>query len=233
MPYNITPFITKDITGEWGEGAPYDKEEIYRIRDGGMPPVNYDKHIIKSHSITHIETPRHTQLEGNTIEYYFKNNLNHFYGSCLVLKFDDVNWVNLENGIRLKEITEVEIIKKLNQFKDKIFNKVLITVSGVRLNEFGFHNPKDVLVLSIEAAKVLTSIKGFNLFGTTWKSSDYKPGKVERPVHNELFSKAVILENIVLNDVPEGEYFITCFPLPIVNASESPVCAVLFEKNEI
>jgi kynurenine formamidase len=71
------------------------------------------------------------------------------------------------------------------------------------------------------------------LYGTTWKSSDYAPGSMLRPIHNEIFRKAGIVECLNLKDVPGGDYFLVCFPLNIKGASESPVTAVLFEKNEI
>lgn len=46
MPYIISPQITLDNKGEWLEGNPYEKESIYRIEEGKLPPVNYDKHKI-------------------------------------------------------------------------------------------------------------------------------------------------------------------------------------------
>jgi arylformamidase len=67
----------------------------------------------------------------------------------------------------------------------------------------------------------------------TWKSSDYKPGSAERPIHKTLFKKAVILECLNLSEVPEGMYFLNAFPLRIEGASESPACPVLFTKNEL
>lgn len=36
-----------------------------------------------------------------------------------------------------------------------------------------------------------------------------------------------------LNQVPEGIYFLTSFPLKIKRASESPACPVLFTKEEL
>jgi kynurenine formamidase len=75
----------------------------------------------------------------------------------------------------------------------------------------------------MEAAKYLTSLPKFNLSGTSWKPTDYQPGSPLRPIHNEIFKKALILEYLNLNSVPEGEYFINCFPLNLKGASESPV----------
>jgi kynurenine formamidase len=46
-------------------------------------------------------------------------------------------------------------------------------------------------------------------------------------------SDLLILENLILKDVPEGRYFMTAFPIPFKDASESPVAPVLFTYEEI
>jgi len=65
------------------------------------------------------------------------------------------------------------------------------------------------------------------------KSSNFKPGSRERPIHKTLLKSANIFECLHLVEVPEGNYFFTGFPLPLEAASESPVCPVLFKKSEI
>src|SRR5690606_38202472 len=99
--------------------------------------------------------------------------------------------------------------------------------------ENSFHDPNFVLTLSLEAANWLTSSTDFNLYGTSWKSSDYKPGSAERPIHNKLFEKCIILECLELSSVPEGEYFLVTFPLYIKGASESLVPPTLFTYDEL
>ncbi len=224
MPYIISPEIKLATSGQWLEGSAYERENLYSIEEGKLPPVNYDKHILKPHSLCHIETPKHTQKEGRSINEYFATNPNHFFGKCVVIKFENTK-------IAHRVVSAEEIKHKLSSYNN--ISKVLISFDHVEENEFGYHNPDLVLTLSLEAAQYLTSLEGFNLFGTSWKSSDFMPGSTERPIHNELFKKALILENINLNQVPEGEYFINCFPLNLEGASESPVTAVLFETDEL
>ncbi|WP_419168736.1 cyclase family protein [Halobacteriovorax sp.] len=231
MPYIISPSIKLNSKGEWLEGVAYEKENLYKIEEGKLPPVHYDAHILRPHSLTHIETPKHTQKEGKSTDFFFKNNPNHFFGPCIVIKFKNEGWKELGDGLKQKVIQEEEIREKLKGHKR--ISKVLISVENVQENEFGFHEPKHVLTLSHEAARYLTSFESFNLFGTSWKSSDFMPGSSERPIHNEIFKNALILENINLNEVPEGEYFINCFPLNMEDSSESPVTAVLFDKNDL
>lgn len=231
MPFIISPMIKLNSSGEWFEGPAYEKESLYKIEEGKLPPVNYDKHILKPHSLSHIETPLHTQKDGKGIDYFFQLNPSYFYGKCIVIKFENEGWKDLENGIKHKIIELDELKAKLAAY-DKI-EKILITVEGIEENEFGHHDPKYVLTLSLEAAEYLTHLDSFNLYGTSWKSTDFMPGSAERPIHNEIFKKALILEYINLSKVSEGEYFINCFPLNLEGASESPVTAVLFNLDEL
>jgi len=231
MPYIISPKIQIGSKGEWLEGSAYEKENLYKIEDNKMPPVNYDKHILKAHSLTHIETPLHTQSHGSGIDFYFKNKIDHFYGKCIVLKFDNNNWIELESGMKHKIISLNEIQDKLEKFNS--VEKVLISVDSISENEYGYHDPRFILTLSPEAAEYLISFEKFNLFGTSWKSTDFMPRSKERPIHNIIFKQALILEYVNLNAVSEGEYFINCFPLNLEGASESPVTAVLFDLNEV
>lgn len=231
MPYIISPPIKLQNPGEWFEGNPYEKENIYSIQDGKAPPVNYDKHILKPHSLTHIETPLHVNQNGKSIDFYFKNHPEFFYGRAHVIKFSNSGWRELEDGVQHKIIELEELYNKISNIKN--LERILITVEDIPENSFGYHDPNYVVTLSQAAADYLASIENFKLFGTSWKSTDYMPGSIERPIHKAIFKKALILEYINLNQVPEGEYFINCFPLNLEGASESPVTAVLFELDEL
>ena len=228
MPYILSPPILEDLEGMWLEGPPYTKENIYSITEGKAPPVNYDKHILKSHSLTHIEGSKHIDNNGKTVDQYFKGN--YFYGDCIVSKLKGDNYKKIDDHIFHWEVT-------LNELKDaigdKVINKLLLSTEKYPVNKNGFHDPNFVLTLSLEAANWLIQHHNINLFGTSWKSSDYMPGSLERPIHKKLFEKAVILECLDLKNVPEGNYFLMAFPLRIQNSSESPVTPVLFTYEEL
>ena len=227
MPYILSPLIKENMSGMWMEGAPYSRSNLHSI-DGSAPPVNYDTHHIKSHSLTHIESPRHTQKNGKAVDEYFHGD--NFYGPCTVLRLKGDNYKKINDEISHWEINLDELRFALKDSKPK---KILITVDNYIKNLDGFHDPNYVLTLSKEAAEYLISIEGFNLYGTSWKSSDFNPGALNRPIHNTLFRTAIILENLDLEFVPEGEYFLNAFPLRIEGASESPVTPVLFKYDEI
>lgn len=229
MPYILSPKINHGSSAMWMEGPAYEKRNIYSIASGKLPPVNYDEHILRPHSLTHFETPAHTQRDGKRLDFYYENP-SHFYGKTLVIKLPGNNYQAKGNGIFHWVISKEEIEARVGANPPP---KILISTEFYPQNADGYHDPNYVLTLSQEAADFLVSLNGFHLYGTSWKSSDFNPGKPERPIHNTLFSKAGILENLDLKNVPEGVYFMSAFPLPLQDASESPVVPVLFTKDEL
>ncbi len=237
MPYIISPIIKESFTGMWFEGSPYTKKIIYDINSNGpkSPPVNYYEYNLKPHSLPHIEGSAHTQKNGKTIEQYFEND-KYFWGKALVVKLKGNLFLKQENNIYVWEVsleTLQDAIQATSDGKIKIPERLLLTVDKIPLNDHQLHDPNYVLILSKAAAEYLISNEKFCLYGTTWKSSDYCPGSKDRPIHNTLFKNAVILECLDLKHVPEGEYIINAFPIPLQGASESPVCPVLFTKDEL
>ena len=234
MPYVLSPLIEVGSPGMWFEGSAYEKKSIYSIDSGKMPPVNYDEHTLKPHSLTHLETPAHTVRNGRRLGDYFLNSLQNFYGETVVIRLSGNNYLPLRDGIFHWTISSKEISERLSKLNIyQVPKKILITTEFCPLNPQGYHDPNYVLTLSQEAADYLVSSSGFNLYGSSWKSSDYNPGKPDRPIHNTLFTKAIILENLNLNLVPEGIYFMNAFPLPFKDASESPVVPILYTKDEL
>lgn len=107
MPYILSPLITEDAPGMWSEGKAYEREQIYAI-DGSAPPVNYSKHIMKSHSLTHVEGSLHTQREGKSVDEYFQGNFFHGMARVIRLKGDGYKLIDKEKGIYHWEVTKAE-----------------------------------------------------------------------------------------------------------------------------
>ncbi len=228
MPHILSPLITENIQGMWLEGNAYGKQNIYSIEKDKLPPVHYDQHILNSHSLTHIEAPKHVFVNGASVDEFFDKN--YFYGGCQVIKLEGNGYIKLDEKTYHWEVTLEELKKALN---NKIPKKLLLTTQKYLKNKDGYHDPNYVLTLSQEAADWLVSEPSFQLYGTSWKSSDYAPGSVERPIHKTLFKQAVILECLDLESVPAGKYFLVSYPLRIKNSSESPVTPVLFTPEEL
>lgn len=240
MPYILSPIIKEDFEGMWFEGNPYKKEAIYDINstDPKSPPVNYSAYTLKPHSLPHIEGAAHTVKDGKTVDSYFSDkSLKHFWGKTLVVKLKGNGFKNHPTAIgnKLWEVSLTELKTGILEASgcETIPDRIILSVEQLPETVFGLHDPNFILILTQEAADYLTSNSNFRLYGTSWKSSDFMPGSKERPIHNTLFKSAVIMECLDLKDVPEGQYFMNAFPIPLEGASESPVCPVLYTKEEI
>jgi kynurenine formamidase len=235
MPYILSPVITTKMTEMWMEGTPYEKKELYSIQSGRLPPVNYDAHILKSHSMTHAEAELHVIDAGRSLDFYF-NDPKFYYGRVVVIRLPGNSYKPVGKDIFHWEVTKEELqthVQRVSSASSGKISKLLLTTEFYPVNADGFHDPNYVLTLHEEAAQWLVSQPEFNLYGTSWKSSDFKPGSAERPIHKILLRQASIFELLDLKSVPEGEYFFVGFPLRIQGASESPVCPVLFTRDEI
>ena len=237
MAYFLSPLITSELPGLWMEGAPYKKENIYKIEKDKLPPINYDVHTFKPHSLPHLETPKHTSNEGKTLDFYWENCKSYFYGPCVVIKLKGDKYLPNE---RVPNHYHWEVTRQ--ELQTAIYNctgsevvpaKIFLTTELYPLTKDGYHDPNYVLTLSLEAADWLVQQSQFHLYGTSWKSSDFNPGKVERPIHNKLFTKALILECLALNHVPQGKYFYAGAPIPLMGASESCISPILLESHEL
>jgi arylformamidase len=227
MIYVIGNKVRLSSKGMWNEGNSYEKENIYSIIENKLPPVNYDLHKIKPHSLTHAESGKHTSNHGKTLDMLIDSNPEYFYGLCSVLKFQN-DYKQIGENLYLKEITHEEIAGKISEVCGQtIPPKILITTSDYPIDENGYHAENYVLVLSEGAADYLCSLPDFHLFGTTWKSTDYQPGKLQRPIHTKIFSRGIVFELLNLNDVPEGKYIFSGMPLYLEDSSESPVTPIL------
>lgn len=240
MPYFIAPKVTRGQPGLWMEGSAYEVESIIDINldDPKKPPVNYEKHILKPHSICHIESPLHILKNGHTVDSYFSTEKSKcLWGKALVVKLKGNKFQpssRLENHWQwsvTKEELETEI--RTLGVEPSSIEKLLLTVDALPLNKAEQHDQAYVLTLSVEAAQWLISLPKFNAYGTTWKSTDFEPGSRERPIHKIIFEKAAIFELLDLNIVPEGEYFFVGPPINLESASESPVSPVLFTKSDV
>ncbi|MCO4753076.1 MAG: hypothetical protein KC478_01270 [Bacteriovoracaceae bacterium] len=240
MPYILSPIIRESFEGMWFEGSPYKKNVIYDIdsKAESSPPVNYSSYTLKPHSLPHIETPAHTQSGGSTIEHYFnKDHHQHFWGKTVVLKLKGNEFKSHPSidGVMIWEISKDQIENALKEVtgSEQVPERLIISLEKTPLNSLGLHDPNYVLILSQEAADYITKGERLKLYGTSWKSSDFMPGKKQRPIHNTLFQCALIMECLDLDEVPAGTYFMSAFALPLEGASESPVCPILYTKEEV
>lgn len=240
MPFILSPIIQETFEGMWFEGSPFVKETIYNIHstDPKSPPVNYSAYTLKPHSLPHIEGSAHTLKDGKTVDQYFtQESLRSFWGKTTLVKLKGHHFEDHPTlaNIRVWEVSLSQLKQGIFEAtgKNEIPSRLILTLENIPENKHGLHDQNYVLILSQEAADYLVSSPDFCLYGTSWKSSDFKPGSKERPIHNTLFQKAAIMECLDLKQVPSGIYFMNAFPLPLQGASESPVCPILYTQEEL
>lgn len=239
MPYILAPIIKQTAPDLWQEGPPYSIQNIYDIEcsDPKKPPVHYNAYTLKPHSIVHMDAPAHIISGGKKVtDYFVTESFAAFFGKCAVVKITP-QWQNCEKvpGNFVHRISVVQLKAALQRVLgvEKIPDKIIIAPDPMPTTSEGFHDQKYAFVLDEEAAQYIVSNSNFNFYGVSWKSTDYQPGLRERPIHKIILSQAIIYECLDLNNVPEGIYFVSAFPLPLDEASESPACPVLFTQEEL
>jgi arylformamidase len=244
MAYILSRKISKKTPPLWNEGNPYESTVIYDGCSPGrtphQPPVRYDAHTVRPHSFAHMDAPAHIIDGGKTIDQLFEGIGSNppFWGKTTLVKFDASDFqacqVDDFRHCKILTISKTQLVDRLLTVTGTTTppNRLLISASGIPEHEYHGHDPNWILTLSIDAANHLIENKLFTLLGTSWKSVDFQPASSERPIHRTLFRQAVIYECLDLVPVPEGNYFFVGVPLPIEGASESPVCPVLFERDE-
>ena len=242
MPFVLSRAITGNEPAMWGEGSPHAKTSIYSIENCcGGPLVNYDAHLIKPHSLPHVDAPSHIIKNGMTIDQFFTaDRLDTFYGRAVHIKVPVNVWTpcsvipgNFVHRITLQEL-KVALERLSPDFIMVPPQRLLVDiVSGDISFSADGYDQKYALVLTEEAARWLISKQNFRFYGVAYKSTDYNPAGPERPIHELLFSTGVVSECLTLHHVPEGEYFLVAMPLPLQGASESPVCPILFRPEEL
>jgi kynurenine formamidase len=214
----------------WGEGPVYERSTIYAIEDPAPPPVNYDAHLLRPHSVTHAESPGHVVAGGARLDPYL-DAVHHFHGPALVGRLPAGGYRDAEDGTRVQEVPADVLAPHLEGHDDAA--KILLTADDTPVDADGFHAADHPLVLAEDAAQLLLARPRFDLFGTSYRSTDHRPGSAERPIHRALFERAVLLEYLDLRGVPAGRYLLVAFPVRLAGATEAPVTPVLFTPDEL
>lgn len=164
------------------------------------------------HTSTHIDAPLHFIAGGADV---VASSLDKFIGFAKVfnihtekcIKASDLSGLNIQSG-------DIVLFKTSNSSLD---------MTGTFCKEFVY--------LDESAARWLVD-RQVATVGIDYASIEdyYSENAV---VHKLLLGNGiVIIEGLRLNDVPEGEYFLSCAPLKIEGAEASPVRAVLVEFDK-
>jgi arylformamidase len=202
-----------DISQKLHPGVPlWPGEPAFEVRQhatiGGQCPVNVGMMSTPLHAGTHADSPYHYDMAGAAsadcaIEPYL--------GHCVVVdarhagarvEVADIEWSQLAGAERV-------IFRTYECFPEHDWDS-------------------DFTAIAPEVIARLRAM-GVRLVGTDAASLDPEQSKTLDAHHEVKAGDMRILEGLVLDDVPAGEYELIALPLKIVGADASPVRAVLRE----
>ena len=171
-------------------------------------PVNVGALDMPLHAGTHADSPFHYDPHGAASA---DCDLEIYIGRCVVVdvrhagnrvELNDVDWTAVQSAERV-------LFRTYDRFPDEQWD-----------SEFTAITPAVV-------ARLRES--GVRLIGTDAASLDPEQSKLMEAHHQVRAGDMRILEGLVLDDVPPGEYELIALPLKIAGADASPVRAVLRE----
>jgi len=187
--------------------TPYRQEWVATIQPGC--PVNVSAITLSPHVGAHADAPLHYDPTGNTIG---DVPLEPYLGRCRVI-----------HAIGRGPLVKPEHLA--HAMGGDLPPRVLVrTYERAPLDVFDNDLP------AFDAATVeALAERGVQLVGIDTSSVDPAASK-ELPTHQVLRRLGLrVLENLVLDDVPEGDYELIALPLKLISADASPVRAILRE----
>jgi len=204
---DISQPLTNTI-GHWPGDTPFSYDLSFTKEQTGS--VNIGKITTSLHTGTHVDAPFHFDSGGRTID---ELPLDDFIGIARVLDVSHGDEVTVDHltGLDFNEFDQILLRTSLPNKPERFPNKI----------------PQ----LHPDLAPFLRE-RGIKLLGVDLPSVDQTESK-ELLTHHALHREGIqILENIMLDHVPEGLYRLIALPLPIVGADGSPVRAVIKRIRE-
>ncbi|MCC3649151.1 MULTISPECIES: arylformamidase [Cytobacillus] len=199
---DISQPLTNSIA-HWPGDTPFSYETAFTKEQTGS--VNIGRITTSLHTGTHVDAPFHFNDEGEKI---LDLDIELYIGPARVI---DVSGY---------EKVDSEVLKK---FDLEVTERVLLRTSVPNDSEVF---PNRIPELTADMADYLGS-KRVRLLGVDVPSVDQLDSK-EMETHHALYRNGIhILENIMLDEVEEGNYELIALPLPIKDGDGSPVRAVI------
>ncbi|WP_394137733.1 arylformamidase [Cytobacillus oceanisediminis] len=199
---DISQPLSSDIA-HWPGDTPFSYETAFTKEQTGS--VNIGRITTSLHTGTHVDAPFHFNDEGEKIT---ELDIELYIGPARVIDVSGYNRVDAEvlRGFDLEGVDRV-LLKTAVPNNPEVF-------------------PERISELAADMADYLGS-KGVRLLGVDVPSVDPLDSK-DMETHHALYRNGIhILENIMLDDVQEGNYELIALPLPIKEADGSPVRAVI------
>ena len=186
--------------------TPYSQEWSATLGPGC--PVNVSRITLSPHVGSHADAPLHYGAEGATIGAV---DLDPYLGPCRVIHAIGcgalVEWRHIEHALR--DLPPRVLVRTYERAPVDRWDDALAAYAPETIEKL--------------------AARGVKLVGIDTASIDPAPSKtlVSHQVIRRLDLR--VLENLVLDDVPEGDYELIALPLKLMTADASPVRAVLRE----
>jgi len=200
---DISQPLTNDMA-YWPGDAPFYYTPTLSKEQSGS--VNIGQMTGSLHTGTHVDAPFHYDSNGKTID---ELDLERYIGKARVI-----------------DVSHTDIISAatLGEFEWENCPERLLLHTSLPNNPKRF--PEEYPVLDPDVGSFLRK-KGIRLLGIDVPSVDTVNSK-KLPIHHALYNNDInILENIMLDEVPPGDYELIALPLAIQGADGSPVRAVI------
>ena len=205
--WDISPPLST-ATPTWPGDTPFQEERVWTF--GPECPVNVGRITLSPHTGAHVDAPLHYSAEGAAIG---DVSLDVYIGPCRVLHC-------LDSG-RLVQPGQLE--SRLDNLPERV---LLRTYRQAPLTNWD----PDFTAVAKDTVDLLASL-GVRLIGIDTPSLDPQQSKT-MDSHNAVARHGMaILEGIVLDEVPEGDYELIALPLRFANLDASPVRAILRPLN--
>lgn len=200
--WDISPVISPEIP-VWPGDTPFSAETTWDIAPGC--PVKVSRMTLSTHTGAHCDAPSHYDPQGASIDAVA---LDAYIGPCRVI-----------DCIGAALVEPQHIAHALNDLPPRVLLRTYATAPQQAWDAaFGAVAP-DTIALLAE--------RGVVLIGIDTPSLDPQESKAMEAHHAVRVHKMAILEGIVLDAVPAGDYELIALPLKFAGMDASPVRAIL------
>ncbi len=207
MLYDISPPLYTGMP-VWPGDTPFGQHPGWRI--GQDCPVNVGRLSLSGHSGAHADAPLHYQADGAPIGAV---PLDAYLGPCRVTHCLDAG--PLLGMTALQEA----LARQPHPLPARVLIRTCRAMPQTQWQD-------DFCAVSADAVRWLAAA-GVRLIGIDSASLDPMRSKTLDAHHAVRRHGMAILENLLLDDVPEGDYELIALPLKLMEADASPVRAVL------
>lgn len=207
MLYDITRPLTSH-TAVFPGDPPVVITQVMQIAQGDA--CNVSSISMSAHAGTHIDAPRHYSNDGISVD---RLPLEALIGPARVITLEALDAVSLADVQRLGDVCGLAVL---------VHTRASDTPHDVFDPRFTY--------FSAQAAEWLGQ-QGARMIGTDAPSVDAATS-ADLPVHHIfLRHNVIIMENLFLRDVPDGDYMLIALPLKIADCDAAPARVILLQEE--